>query len=244
MGHAERRSRFQRQFQSHHSGKLLFSSRLRTSTTNRVTGLWSAVFIRNGSQVLRSVDFRLILSASVGGPTISQGGIAEPWTYQPGLYPGGWATLYGTNLATAEASWRTAPGEPLPTTLDGVFVRVDGSPVPLAYVSPGIVNFLAPGSMPVDSATVTVERNGAISLPVTVPVRRLNPAIYSIADTSRTPAAFFVTAARAGAAELVGNPAVDSRALRGALPGESIDLYVTGLGRTSGGYANRGLLAG
>ena len=177
-------------------------------------------------------------------PSISPGGIAEPWTYQPGLSPGGWATLYGTNLADAAASWQTTPGELLPTALAGVTVRVDGTRVPLAFVSPGIVNFLAPGSPPSDNASVTVERNGSISPPVSVPVRRLNPAIYSIADTSLSPAAFFVTAARAGASELVGNPAIDSRALRGARPGESIDLYVTGLGRTSGGFPTDRMFSG
>ncbi len=226
------------------AGSFCFRAPFEPATSNRVPGLWSAVIIRNNDQILRSIDFRLTLSASVGGPTISQGGIAEPWTYQPGLSPGGWATLYGTNLAASEASWRTAPSEVLPTTLAGVSVRVNGAAVPLAFVSPGIVNFLAPGSLPSESASVSVERNGTLSPPVTVAVRRMNPAIYSIADTSRTPAAFFVTAARAGTAELVGNPALDSRTLRGALPGESIDLYVTGLGRTSGGFPTDRMFSG
>jgi uncharacterized protein (TIGR03437 family) len=227
------------------AGNFCFWTSFEPAATNRLAGLWSALIIRGGNQVLRSVDFQLTPGpGAVSSPTISQGGIAEPWTYQPGLSPGGWATLYGTNLAGAAASWQTIPGERLPTTLAGVSVRVDGMPVPLAFVSPGIVNFLAPGSMPSDHASVTVERNGAASPPVTVPVRRLNPAIYSIADTSRTPAAFYVTAARAGASELVGNPAIDSRTLRGARPGESIDLYVTGLGRTSGGFPTDRMFSG
>lgn len=227
------------------TGNFCFWTSFEPAATNRLIGLWSALIIRGGNQVLRSVDFQLTPGpAAVSSPTISQGGIAEPWTYQPGLSPGGWATLYGTNLAGAAASWQTTPGELLPTALAGVTVRVDGTPVPLAFVSPDIVNFLAPGSLPSDHASVTVERNGALSPPVTVSVRRLNPAIYSIADTSRSPAAFFVTATRAGAAELVGNSAIDSRASRGAIAGESIDLYVTGLGRTARGFPTDRMFSG
>ncbi len=226
------------------AGSFCFRADFDPATTNGQTGLWAAIIVRNGTQVLRSVTFTLTAPHSVGGPSISPGGVAEPWTYQPGLSPGGWATLYGTNLASATATWSTAPGELLPTTLAGVAVRINGTSVPVAYVSPGIVNFLAPGSMPAETASVTVERNGTISPPIMIPVRRLNPAIYSIADTSRSPVAFFVTAARAGTAELVGNPAVDARTFRGAIPGESIDLYVTGLGRTSGGFPTDRMFSG
>jgi uncharacterized protein (TIGR03437 family) len=57
------------------------------------------------------------------------------------------------------------------------------------------------------------------------------PAIYALpAPDGGT---YFVTAALAGTAVLVGNRAVDPRVLRAAEPGDVLDLYMIGLGATA-----------
>ena len=203
-------------------------------------GDWYVIILllRGGSQsTVTTVPFRMTADGTpTGPPSIRQGGIAEPWTYQPGLSPGGWTTLFGANLAAGEETWKPVVNQRLSTTLGGVSVRVDGQLVPLSYVSPGIVNFLAPDQISEPEARIVVERNGIASVASMVRVRPMNPAIYGIPDTARNPIVYFVTAARAGTGELVGNPSLDPRVTRGARPAEGLDLYVVGLGRTSGGF--------
>ena len=59
-------------------------------------------------------------------------------TLQPGsLSPGSGAALSGTNLG----STASAPGVPLPTTLGGATVKLNGTAVPLVSVSAGQITF-------------------------------------------------------------------------------------------------------
>ena len=73
---------------------------------------------------------------------------------------------FGPDLARTT---RTAPGQPLPTTLDGTTVQVrDGAGIerlaPLFFVSPGQVNYLIPAESVSGAATVTVTgANGAVA---------------------------------------------------------------------------------
>lgn len=64
---------------------------------------------------------------------------------------------FGANLATSAAS---ATKLPLPTTLGGVSVLVDGRPAGLFFVSPNQVNYQVPDGMLPGAAQVTVTRNG------------------------------------------------------------------------------------
>src|SRR5262249_28245469 len=57
------------------------------------------------------------------------------------------------------------------------------------------------------------------------------PAIY--APPSADASSFFVTAALAGTAVLIGNSQTDPRVARAANPGDVLDLYMIGLGATS-----------
>jgi len=63
----------------------------------------------------------------------------------PGVSPGGIATIFGENLAkTTEQAARI----PLPTSLAGAQVLVNGTPAPLYYVSPSQINFQVPFETP------------------------------------------------------------------------------------------------
>jgi uncharacterized protein (TIGR03437 family) len=57
------------------------------------------------------------------------------------------------------------------------------------------------------------------------------PAVYALPNAVAS--TFFVTAALAGTATLVGNRAVDPRVARAAQPGDVLDLYMIGLGETA-----------
>jgi uncharacterized protein (TIGR03437 family) len=173
-------------------------------------------------------------SASPPPPWFAAGAVVDPWTYQAGLSPGGWATITGLRLSATTAVWNPIEGQPIATTLGGVTVRINGTPAVLSYVSETLVNILAPAGLPEGTATIVVERDGVASAPVTVQVKRMHPAIYSLPLREAEGEKWYVTAALAGTSRLVGTRRADARVQRGARPGEWIDLYVVGLGRTVG----------
>ena len=63
------------------------------------------------------------------------------------------ASIFGDNLASQTLQ---AGPPPLPTTLGGVTVNVQGIPAALTYVSPGQINFIVPAGLAAGTATVTV----------------------------------------------------------------------------------------
>src|SRR5688572_18081054 len=75
--------------------------------------------------------------------------VLQAFDNAPRLSPGGWLQLFGSNFASTSRAWESSDfqGNRAPTALDGVSVRVDGSPAPVAYVSPGQINFQAPAGL-------------------------------------------------------------------------------------------------
>ena len=78
-------------------------------------------------------------------PVISPGGVVNAASYSAvgshGVAGGLIATIFGTNLAT---STQTTTSVPLPTSLGGTTVTVNGVGAPLLYVSPNQINFQVP----------------------------------------------------------------------------------------------------
>ena len=77
-------------------------------------------------------------------PQISAGGIVNAGSYAQPISPQSIAAIFGTNLAATTTS---APSLPLPTTLGGTSVTVNGIKVPLFYVSPNQINIQVPSSL-------------------------------------------------------------------------------------------------
>jgi uncharacterized protein (TIGR03437 family) len=132
--------------------------------------------------------------------------------------PGEYVTLFGTGLASDAAP---AGSVPLPTTLGGVQVMVNGVPAPLLYVSPNLISLQVPFSTPSQSyAAFKVVNNGVSSNAVTVytAVFGTAPGVYTSSADGVGPGDVFhsdysfVTAASPGKA------------------GETLFLYATGLG--------------
>src|SRR5260370_31312990 len=68
-----------------------------------------------------------------------------------GLSPGSIATIFGTNLATSVAG---AASIPLPLTLGGATVTVNGVKAPLYYASPTQINLQIPYDVQVATPTL------------------------------------------------------------------------------------------
>jgi uncharacterized protein (TIGR03437 family) len=94
-------------------------------------------------------------------PTVSTGGILNNANFASGdsLGVGTIAALFGEFLTD---QLYFAPGAPLPTTLGGVRVLVNGRAAPIYFASPSQINFQVPLETLGGSAVVQVERNGVV----------------------------------------------------------------------------------
>jgi len=91
------------------------------------------------------------------------------------LSPGCIATIFGTNLATSTAP---ASSTPLPMTLGGAMVTVNGMPAPLFYASSTQINFQIPYETPTGTVSVAVTVGNASSAPFSALVQTASPGIF------------------------------------------------------------------
>jgi uncharacterized protein (TIGR03437 family) len=153
---------------------------------------------------------RISLQAAQAGPNVLAQGVVNAVNFQAVMAPGAIVSLFGTRLAAAQAA---APGLPLPTTLAGTSITVNGQPAPLFFVSPTQINFQFPFEVSGSQAVVEVTTlDGATSL--LVPVMPVAPAII----------AGSVIHSATGAPVNGDNPAT---------AGEVLTLFATGLGATN-----------
>jgi uncharacterized protein (TIGR03437 family) len=96
------------------------------------------------------------------------------------------ATAFGKSLATGSYA---ATAQPLPTTLGGTSVTVNGTPAPLVYVSPTQVNFVMPVGLTDGAGSVNVTVNGTTVASGMVEISRTAPALFTArADGKGAPA--------------------------------------------------------
>jgi uncharacterized protein (TIGR03437 family) len=88
-------------------------------------------------------------------------------------------SIYGGQLATETA---TASTIPLPTTLGGTTVIVDGRPAPLYFVSPGQINLQLPSQTNIGSARAVVTANGIAGPEAMFAVTEATPAVFTLPD--------------------------------------------------------------
>jgi len=134
------------------------------------------------------------------------GSVLSKGDYTPRIAPGSLVAISGQNLALANAA---GAGDPLPTALGGVSLKVAGQPMPMLSVSPTLIEAQIPYRV---CGPVTLEvstPNGSASTPVTV-----SPVAPSLLEIVSQHGVF------CGA-----NP---------ARPGDPVSLYLTGLGEVQG----------
>jgi uncharacterized protein (TIGR03437 family) len=105
---------------------------------------------------ISSIDLRSGSLRSVYAPrTMSSSGIVESVTdFSKDLTPGGLVTVYGTNLTGDTLG--VAPAFPLPATIAGVSLLINGKPAPLLATTPYQVNAAIPMDAPLGQATFQV----------------------------------------------------------------------------------------
>jgi uncharacterized protein (TIGR03437 family) len=110
-------------------------------------------------------------------PSIAPAGIVNAAGATPdgSVAPGSIISIYGQNLAGA---LQVGPSNPLAQTIGNVTVTVNGTLMPLMFVSPGQINALVPAELAPGSYTLTVNWVGQAPISGTFTVSRDAPGIF------------------------------------------------------------------
>lgn len=103
------------------------------------------------------------------------------------LAPDTITALFG-NFQTQDGNAFIASTQPLPTTLGGVKVNVNGTDAPLFFTSNGQINFRIPGNVSDGIATITVTNANATTRTGVVSINRTSPGLFTADFSGRGPA--------------------------------------------------------
>jgi uncharacterized protein (TIGR03118 family) len=207
-----------------------------------IPGLWGLSF-GNGSG---SGDKNtLYFTAGIGGPTgaieshglfgslqsapaVGANSVVNAASFQPGMSPGAFASIFGLNLSTTTRTWGNNDfvNGKLPTQLDGVAVMVNGKPANVYFVSPRQINFIAPPDSTQGQVSVIVTNGGLSSAAATAQLQQISPGFFQLLNGK------YIIATHADGT-LVGPTSLIPGQTTPAHPGETIVLYGTGFGPTN-----------
>jgi uncharacterized protein (TIGR03437 family) len=164
-------------------------------------------------------------------PTLQSGTLANGATYVAGgLVPGSWAQVKGINLATTSRIWATSDftGSTLPINLSGTQVMVNNQAAAVYYISPTQISFQVPSGI-TGTATVQVIVNGVVSNLVTAAAATNSPGIFPVTvNGTNYAAAVFLDG------KIAADPSIGP-AFRNAVPGDTVQLFATGLAPSPAG---------
>jgi uncharacterized protein (TIGR03437 family) len=133
----------------------------------------------------------------------------------------------GTGLSNVTRVWTSSDfaglGNGLPTSLSGVRVTVNGNAAAVYYISEGQISFQVPSGVS-GTASVHIVNNGGTSNTVTAVAASSAPGIFAYAGN----AVYYPSAVFASDGRYVGSSTLGA-AFRAATPGETVELYATGL---------------
>jgi uncharacterized protein (TIGR03437 family) len=179
----------------------------------------------DGKAVPQSVTVHLHVRTP--GPLIT--GIDDAATFGPGFANGSWVAIHGYDLANTTRVWGAADFQngKLPTSLDGVSVRVFDRPAYVYFVSPNQINFLAPdNSLTNTRFAINVTNNGKTSNSFVSNSLSRNPEFFRF--DGRNIAAVHLDGVYAGPDGLF--PGVTLRPVKA---GDTVLLFGTGCGATN-----------
>jgi uncharacterized protein (TIGR03437 family) len=118
---------------------------------------FSTPTIANG-KVYAGTQNSLAVFGLLGSPAIASGGVVNAASYQAGpVAPGSLIALFGQNMAQTVAT----ASYPLPTTLAGSSLTINGVAAPLYYASPTQINAQVPFATASGTATAVLTVGGA-----------------------------------------------------------------------------------
>ncbi len=168
-----------------------------------------------------------MISQSGTGVFLNPQGVLNAASFAPPGYPispGGFITLFGTGLASQTVK---ATSFPFPQTLDQVQVSVNGTPAPIYSVTPVQISAVVPYAVTGKTATIVVTVAGAKSNSVDIPLAPTAPGIFTLANNGLGDGAI-----------LHADFSVVNQT-NPATPGETVQLFLTGLGAVSSRSSRR-----
>lgn len=204
--------------------------------TSTSMGIWS-LSLADNSTFAQFVDTSWILSKpsnytpafqinDVDSPNITA--IANGASFKPPGYviSNSWATIQGTNLASAVKNWNDSiVNGKLPTTLDGVSVTIAGKSSYICFISSTQINLLVPDSVASGPVQVTLS-NAAGSTAIITQAYTSGPVFFSWPDNQ-------VVATRQDFSLVAKGGTFAGATSVPAKPGEVIILWGTGFGSTT-----------
>ncbi len=149
------------------------------------------------SYFAQSADFLGSINTGLADQTTSRVVAASSAaSFAPTLAPAEIAALFGQGLTTGATA--IASTQPLPTTLAGTEVRINGVAAPLFFASPGQINFEVPRAtvatnlfpfVPSSTALIEVFSNGQLIRAGAFQIAPVVPAIFTLTSNGRGAAA-------------------------------------------------------
>jgi uncharacterized protein (TIGR03118 family) len=172
-----------------------------------------------------TVESHGLLGSIQPAPVVTANGVVNAASFAGPIAPGALTTIFGTGLAATTRVWEIADiaNGKLPVQLDGVSVTIDNKPAYVYYVSPSLIDVIAPPDSTAGPVAVVVTNSGAASASVKAQLQAAAPAFFAIGK--------YAIATHANGT-LVG-PANVLPGATPAAPGEVIVVYGTGFGPTT-----------
>ena len=178
----------------------------------------------------------IALKPAASGPSMTA--VQDAESGRASFTSGQWVGIYGSGLSNTSRTWATADftggvttGSPLPSTIDGVSVTINGQAASVYYVSPTQLNVLSPSSLPSSGTVpVVVTNNGTVSTAFSATVTQSSPSFFYYAPAGNV----YPLAVHVSDGNLIGDPAV-APGTEKAHPGETIELFMNGLAPATGG---------
>jgi uncharacterized protein (TIGR03118 family) len=208
-----------------------------------ISGLWGLLLGNGGNggdpnliYFTAGTDNQLhgLLGSIQAAPTItSSSSIVNAADTTTGIAQNTFVSIFGASLAAVTRSLAASDisGTKLPTSLEGVSVTVDGLPAFMYYISPKQIDILTPVDSTTGQVNVVVTNNGLVSGTVSATMQTFSPAFF-LFNSAGAIAATHSDGGIVGATTLY--PGLSTP----ALPGETIQLFATGLGQTNPAISN------
>ena len=200
-----------------------------TLTAGSYTG--SVTLASNAANTVVPIPVRVNVMAA-GSPTIAFGGVVDNAGFVNGqaVAAGSIAAVFGSQLSTSAPA--NASSFPLPTTLGGLQVLINGNPVPLFYADAGQVDIQVPFEAPTGQVLIQLLQNGQPSNRVSATVDSIAPRLFALGQLPAAP-----NGTNYGAVyNSDGTLALPSNLVGGshpAHPGDILTIYALGLGPVS-----------
>jgi uncharacterized protein (TIGR03437 family) len=182
----------------------------------------------NAANTAVQIPVRVIVTAA-SGPVVAFNGVVDNAAFVNGqaVAAGSIAAVFGGQLSTSGPV--NASGFPLPISLGGVQVLVNGVPAPIFYADAGQVDIQVPFGLSAAQVLVQVTRNGQPSNRVSTTVDSIAPRLFALRQLPAAPDGTPYGAVYNSDSTLALPPNL-AGASHPAHPGDVVSIYALGLG--------------